>query len=135
MIAPAEITAPIPGIEIIAIHPWFVVKRAGATRFDRWEVWQTAGGLYGHIRKNRTSNLTGGVGAGGTYIIAELIGAEAEAVVAFIDTQSPDYSCKDNYELLGPNSNTYAQWILDGSGWNVPLPPTAIGKDAPQTCL
>ena len=65
--------APIPGIEIIAIHPWFVVKRAGATRFDRWEVWQTAGGLYGHVRKNRTSNLFGGVWSGGSYIIEELI--------------------------------------------------------------
>lgn len=126
--------APIPDLEAIAIHPWFVVKEADSTSYNRWEVWQTAGGAYGHVRKNRASP-TSSVGAGGTYVIAELIGAEAESVVAFIESQSPDYPCKDNYVLFpGPNSNSYAQWVIDNTGWDVALPPSAIGKDVPANC-
>lgn len=126
--------APIPELELFAIHPWFVVKQADETSYDRWEVWQTSGGAYGHVRKNRSSPTTS-VGAGGTYVIAELVGAEAEAVVSFIESESPDYPCKDNYVLFpGPNSNSYAQWVLDSTGWDVVLPPTAIGKDVPANC-
>ena len=88
--------APILGLGSIAIHPWFVVKWADETEFDRWEVWRSAAGPYGHVRKNRTS-LTSNEGAGGVYVLAELIGPAAEFVVAFVETESPNYSCRNHY--------------------------------------
>lgn len=126
-------SAPIPGLEAIATHPWFVVKAAGATRFDRWELLSDAGGPYGHVRKNRMAPESG-VGAGGVFIVGELIGAEAEPVVEFIEAQSPTYTCRDTYFFLGPNSNTYAQWILDQTGWRLTMPASAIGAGASPDC-
>jgi len=126
--------APIPDIELIATHPWFAVKPADSDTFHRWEVWQTAGGPYGHVRLDLQSP-TSDVGAGGTYILAEVIGAEAEPIVAFIEENSPDYVCQDVYAYFpGPNSNTYAQWVLNQTGWRVTLPWTAIGKAYPPIC-
>lgn len=125
---------PIPGLESIAIHPSFVLKWADETAFDRWEVWRSTGGPYGHVRKNR-NGPTSVVGAGGEYVLAELIGPAAEFVVAFIETESPDYTCRNHYVYFpGPNSNTYAQWILDNTGWDVNLPAAALGKDVPPNC-
>lgn len=126
--------APIPNIELIAIHPWFVVKPANSTTFHRWEVWQSAGGPYDHVRLDLHS-LTADVGGGDAFIIGELIGFDAEAVVSFIEQQSPVYPCRESYFFLGPNSNTYPQWVLDNTGWNISLPARAIGKDWRGDCL
>ncbi len=126
-------SAPIPNIEAIATHAWFVVKSAEATSFDRWELWQTAGGPYGHLRRNLQAPESG-VGANGAFVVAELIGPAAEPVVDFITDRSPTYPCRNTYFFLGPNSNTYAQWVLDNTGWNAELPATAIGKDAAVDC-
>jgi hypothetical protein len=125
--------APIPMIEQIAIHTWFVVKTAESETFTRWELWQTSGGPYGHVRRDRRSPEAD-VGSGGTFVIAEIIGAAAESVVQFIESQSPQYCFRDEYVLLGPNSNTYTQWVLDQTGWSVQLPPTAIGMHVRPIC-
>jgi hypothetical protein len=125
--------APIPGLEVIASHPWFVIQSAGSDTLTRWEVWPAAGGPHGHVRKNLFTPEED-IGAGGQYIIAELTGQSAQPVVDFIESQSPTYPCKDHYMLLGPNSSTYAQWVLDNTGWNVTLPCAAVGKDAPPDC-
>ena len=126
--------APILGIELIAVHTWLVIKEAHATSFDRWEVLQTSGEPYGHVRHNLMSP-TDDMGAGSVYVVAEVIGTEAQAIVEFVDGESPLYSCRNTYVVFpGPNSNTYTQWILDGTAWNVTLPPSAVGKDASPTC-
>ena len=126
--------APLPGIAAIAIHPWFVVKRADSTTFHRWEVWETSAGPYGHVRRD-SQPPTAGVGAGGVYVLAELIGPAAEPVIACIEEQSPTYPCRGSYLYFpGPNSNTYAQWVLDSCGWDVVLPSTAIGRDIAPLC-
>ena len=126
--------APLPGIAAIAIHPWFVVKRADSTTFHRWEVVETSAGPYGHVRRD-LQPPTADVGAGGAYVLAELIGPAAEPVVAFIEERSPAYPCRGCYLYVpGPNSNTYAQWVLDNSGWRVVLPPAALGKDVAPLC-
>ena len=125
---------PILNIERLAIHAWFVVKSAEEVSFDRWEVWATADGPYGYVRLNLRSPTSAPL-AGRVFVIAELIGPEAEPVVEFIETQSPNYPCCDYYLFYpGPNSNTYAQWVLDNAGWAVTLPPTAIGKAVPPDC-
>jgi len=127
-------SAPIPNIEAIATHAWFVVKSAEATTFDRWELLQTAsGGPFGLVRRNLLAPESG-VGADGVFVVAELIGPAAEPVVDFITDRSPTYPCRNTYFFLGPNSNTYAQWVLDNTGWTAELPATAIGKDAAVNC-
>lgn len=124
----------IPGTGAIATHSWFVVKRADSATFHRWEVWRTCGGPYGHVREDMLLP-TAHIGAGGVYVLAELIGSEAEPVVAFIEGWSPTYSCRSYYLYFpGPNSNTYAQWVLDNTGWNVVLPASAIGKNLAAAC-
>jgi hypothetical protein len=87
------------------------------------------GAGYGHVYRNLQGH-TAHVGAGGTYILAEQIGPEADSVVQFIRSQSPSYPLRSRYSYYpGPNSNTYIQWVLDCSGWEVNLPPAAIGKN------
>ena len=126
--------APLPGLEAIATHPWFVVKRADSTTFHRWEVLERLAGPYGFVREDALLP-TSDVGAGGVCVLAELIGPEAEPVVAFIEERSPVYPCRYHYAYFpGPNSNTYAQWVLDHTGWPVLLPPTAIGKEVTALC-
>ncbi len=126
--------APIPAMPGIAVHTWLVVKEANAPSFDRWEVWQTARGPYQHVRHNLMSP-TRDVGAEGTYLVAEVIGPEAEPIVEFVVSQSPSYACRGTYTYFpGPNSNTYTQWVLDNTAWNATLPPSAIGKDASPVC-
>lgn len=120
--------APIPHLGAIAVHTWLVIKSADDAHFDRWEVWQTAAGPHGHLRLNLMPPESD-VGAGGTFIVAEIIGPDAEQIVHFIRTQSPTYPCRNRYKLLGPNSNTYPQWILDNACWSVKLPRSAIGKN------
>ena len=133
--------APIPCLETIAVHPWFAVKGADSSTFDRWEVYPFTGDdtgslsqAWGHVWKNSTSQADEW-NNGGQYVLAELTGEEAEAVIQFIEANSPTYACKDTYILFpGPNSNTYAQWVIDNTAWDIELPPTAIGKDIPATC-
>jgi len=126
---------PTGGFELIAVHPWFVVRRAGEPSPSRWEVWPYAEAPYGHVRVNLKAPEQGNHGAGNVHIWAELTGDAAEAVGAFIENESPNYECRDSYAYFpGPNSNTYAQWVLDQTGWEVVLPPTAIGKDDVTVC-
>jgi hypothetical protein len=129
--------APVPSVEHLAVHAWFVVKAAESESFERWEVWQDAGVKltnpsvvsYGHVYRN-LQGPTADVGAGGTYILAEQIGPEADSVVRFIQSQSPSYPLRSRYSYYpGPNSNTYIQWVLNCSGWAVRLPAAAIGKN------
>ncbi len=77
---------------------------------------------------------TSDVEADGTYVVAEVIGADAEAIIASVAGESPAYECRDTYTVFpGPNSNTYTQLVLDSTAWNVTLPPSAIGKGATAT--
>ncbi len=118
--------APIPYVPF-AIHCWYVIKQTDDPHFHRWELWQSPGGPHGHVRLN-LMEPTGDVGAGGTYIIAELSGPQAEKVAAFIQEASPEYPYRHEYTAFpGPNSNTYIQWVLDRTGWDVDLAWRAIG--------
>ena len=123
-----------PGTEGLITHPWFVVKSAEATEFERWEVWFESAEPFGFVRHNLFAPEQD-VGHAGPLVIAELVGSQAEPVVEFIQTESPNYPCKDTYVLLpGPNCATYLQWVLDHTGWQVALPPTIIGTCAPLDC-
>ncbi len=105
--------ARIPVIGIFAHHHWFVLR---GERSDRWEVWQDAevGGEYsrGHLHKNlRTPEA--GVGAGPSWLVCRWQGKAALHLRLRIE-QSPDtYPWCFKYRYWpGPNSNTFAQWVL-----------------------
>lgn len=119
--------APIPLLAPLAIHTWFVTKQAEEDTFHRWEVWQFSGGDHGHVHKDFLSP-TEGLGAGGPFIIGQVIGGEAESIVAFVERESPQYPYRHTYVLFpGPNSNTYTRWVLQSSGWDLDLPTCALG--------
>jgi hypothetical protein len=40
-------------------------------------------------------------------------GSTAERVIRFVEASKDKYPYLDKYFLLGPNSNTYVQWVLD----------------------
>ncbi len=119
--------APIPFLEPFVIHTWVLTKRAEERAFHRWEVWRTPGGDYVHVRKDRLAP-TADIGAGKTFIIGQVKGHGADSIVAFVESESPQYPLKETYIAFpGPNSNTFTQWVLDNSGWELVLPPCAVG--------
>lgn len=119
--------APIPIVGRFAIHTWLVTKRAHEQSFHRWELWLCPEGDYGYICKD-SKEPTSHVGIGGTFIIGEKMGDEAESIVAFVENESPQYPYRMTYvPLPGPNSNSYTQWVLDNSGWDLNLQSCAAG--------
>ena len=123
-------TAPVPLVGLVDVHTWFVVKRAVARQFDRWESWALLDPPIGFIIKNREEPEGDLAGAGGVRVLAELRGPAATAIIDFVETRAEEYPCVSVNVVLGPNSNTWTQWVLDQVGWPVELPPNAIGKDA-----
>ena len=119
--------AQIPYVGVDVDHNWFVVKEAKSEEFHRWERWITTG-PYGFILRDNM-DPEHDIGAGDVQIIDELVGPEAEAVVNFIETQSPNYPCRDApYIVLpGPNSASYIQWVIDETGWKIDVPFSFVG--------
>ena len=109
--------AEIPVIGAIAVHYWFAVW--SGDRGDRWEVWQTAGAgghSWGHLHVNLMGPANG-VGNGPSWVERTWMGADAEPLAHAIAASPDTYPHRDRYRYWpGPNSNTYAQWILDRAG-------------------
>jgi len=102
-------------------HSWFVIKHADSTEFDRWELWGELTGEYGHVFHNLVDLDYNAYGLE-PFIIAELRGPEAEPVVEFIETESPNYPNKDVFDIVnGPNCHTYTTWVAENTGWDVPF--------------
>lgn len=61
------------------------------------------------------------------YTLSVVEGDDAQRLAQILRDSLQDYPHK-HYRLLGPNSNTYAQWILNTAGLtHVKLPITAVG--------
>lgn len=121
--------ATIPFIGRLAIHTWIVTKRADEQKFHRWEIWRCPDGDYDFVCKD-FATPTSGIGSNLMFVIGERVGSEAETVVMFVEQASPLYPFRDRYvPVPGPNSNTYTQWLLDNSGWDLELRPRAVGAD------
>lgn len=114
-----------------AAHYWFVVS--GADGSHRWEVWQTknAGGWsIGHVHCDLRPP-DAGVGGGPARITAEWTGAEADAIIAVLENVN-DYPHRERYVAWpGPNSNTFASWVLRRAGIRHRLGWMALGKRYP----
>jgi hypothetical protein len=118
-------------LRAIAVHYWFAVFDVNSRRWHRWEVWQAknAGGRsIGYVHCD-LRHPDCGVG-GGTYrLAAEWDGSAAQSICAVL-SKAHDYPHWDRYRAWpGPNSNTFAAWVLREAGLHYSFDPRAIGKD------
>ena len=116
---------------VFAVHSWIAIKKAGADRFDRYEVvgWGVDQGAPA-IRRNR--HAPDGYWAGNPpELLVDLRGSEVEPLIQRIEQAIERYPYPNRYVTWpGPNSNTFIAHL----GRVVPelgleLPSTAIGKD------
>jgi hypothetical protein len=109
----------------VAVHFWFTVDG------DRWEVWQTknAGGTcVGHLHRNLKSPEAD-VGGGPARVAHEWDGAEASRLKEVLERAADEYPhCHRYAPWPGPNSNTFAAWVLCKAGIDFRLPWQAIGR-------
>jgi len=123
-----------------ARHSWFVINRKGIV--SRWEVnfaEEKGEGAWGHL----TVNLwlpTQGISIlpymraprWKSSLIGRIEGSEdslAQRMLAFIQNSPTLYPFCQEYRTLGPNSNSYTQWVLNKFPESaMHLPWSAIGK-------
>lgn len=123
----------LPGL--IADHNWLLVfhdaEGSQHQDCDRWEVWQHANQnttCWGHLHKNLLAPYQG-VGNGPSRLIQQWIDNEALSIVERIESSPLVYPFINQYSYWpGPNSNTFAQWIVRGEA---KLGIRAIGKNFP----
>ena len=116
---------------IFAVHTWLIMKREGASRYDRYEVvgW---GVRHGRPAVRRDMRAIDGYWAGNPpQIVVDRRGPEVEALIERIETAIETYPYPDQYRSWpGPNSNTFVAHIARSvPELGLELPPTAIGKD------
>ncbi len=114
---------------LLASHYWFVVFEADEAH--RWEVWQTknAGGrAIGHVHCD-LKPPDAGVGGGPARIAAEWTGAEALSIKKVLEAAHAYPFCHRYRYWPGPNSNTFAAWVLRQAGIPHPLARRAIGRN------
>ncbi|ACS86496.1 DUF3750 domain-containing protein [Musicola paradisiaca] len=113
---------------LLAVHPWIIFKRAGETRYSRYEVIGWGGDNV--VRRDYT--VPDGFWFGSTpRLLVEHRGAGAETMIPKIEAAIKSYPWPHTYHAWpGPNSNTFMAHI----GREVPalaldMPANAIGKD------
>ena len=118
-------------LRFVAVHYWFVVTDESGCH--RWEVWQTrnAGGRsVGHLHcdlKPPDAN----VGGGPTRLAARWTGDAALKLKEVLDRSESYPHCHKYWYWPGPNSNTFAAWVLRQAGIRHALSPMALGKRYP----
>ena len=121
-------TLPFP-LGWLAVHYWFVVfDEDGACH--RWEVWQTkdAGGTsIGHLHCD-LKGPDAGVGGGPARIAAQWQGEDALSIAEVLEKAAAYPYCHRYLPWPGPNSNTFAAWVLRQAGVRHELPWRALGK-------
>ncbi|MEK7612910.1 MAG: DUF3750 domain-containing protein [Patescibacteria group bacterium] len=108
-----------------AKHPWFVVNKRGV--LSRWEVfWKPnrSKTSWGHLHKDFYSPLQGiemfffsnKYFWKDSLLLNVIEGNEnsiARQMAEFIENSPQTYPYCYQYALMGPNSNTYVQWVLN----------------------
>jgi hypothetical protein len=120
--------APLPFIGALAVHCWFVV-RDDAGRRERWEVWQTpdAGGTsVGHVHRD-LKPPDEGVGGGAPRTLARWEGHAAQRIRTILQDVARYPHCRRYRYWPGPNSNTFAAWVLRQAGIDFAFPWKAFG--------
>lgn len=107
---------------IFARHPWFVLNKKG--EISRWEVRDFKNKNNSHIFFNNQPPFEGinmTFFPKGHFWRAKLIGSIegnedsiVPKIIDFIKNSEKNYPYRNKYVLTsGPNSNTYAQWVLN----------------------
>ncbi|MEI8130457.1 MAG: DUF3750 domain-containing protein [bacterium] len=123
-------------------HPWFVVNMKGVVH--RYEVRhaQTLSGVHsgflytdcllpfqGTEMSLWTDDRFWDVAVRVEGVIEGDNGSLAESIARYIETTPTTYPFRDEYFATGPNSNTYAEWILKQfPAWSISLPWNSLGK-------
>lgn len=119
--------AEVPHAAGFATHPWFVIREGPGAPLQRWELWQAPVGLYGHVAVDLLAPEAS-VEGGPTRLVQEFQGAEASRIIAVLTKRAALYPCRGRYHYWpGPNSNTFARWVLDEAGLSVRLPASSFG--------
>lgn len=124
--------ARIPWVGFLAWHYWYVIDSDGPQ--ERWEVWQRAGlvpSSWGHLHQNLMP-VEAGVGHGPSWLEATWEGPGAQALITVL-RQSPQIypHCYHYRYLPGPNSNTFARWVLHQAQIKHMLNWRALGQGYP----
>jgi hypothetical protein len=118
-------------LRFVAVHYWFVVYDESGGH--RWEVWQTknAGGRsvgYLHCDLKPPDENVGG---GPTRLAAVWTGEAASRLKQVLENATSYPFCHRYWYWPGPNSNTFAAWVLRQAGIRQALGPMALGKRYP----
>lgn len=118
-----------------AAHPWFICNEKG--KISRWEVLAQPNKdkEWGHLHLNRFPAFSGlrlfpfsSKFHWEGKLIEKIEGNLAKEMIEIIKKSKENYPHK-KYSLIGKNSNTYAQWILNHfAECNVKLPWNCFGK-------
>lgn len=121
-----------------AVHPWFVVKEDGqVTRYEVRFIKDKANPSSPYIHVNFLGPYTGlgilpPLFSGPHWkakLIGDVTGENARKVIEIIKSSPTKYPFRTQSWPFGPNSNTYAQWILDlCPEFKSKLPRNAVGK-------
>jgi len=119
-----------------ASHTWFVCNDHGD--ISRWEVlhFRNKDKEWGHLHLNYLPPFSGIRIVPFLFkyhwegeLLKQVEGNLAKEMVDFIKASKKNYP-SDTYSLLGKNSNTYTQWILNHfSELDIELPWNAFGKN------
>jgi hypothetical protein len=121
--------AGLPLIGWLAVHYWFVVDDGAR---HRWEVWQTAdagGRSVGHLHCDLKAPEAD-VGGGPSRVEAVWRGEEARRIAEVLARCGATYPfCARYFPWPGPNSNTFAAWVLAQAGIDYRLGWRALGRN------
>jgi hypothetical protein len=123
---------------VFALHPWFVCNEKG--KLSRWEISYLANkdSSFGHLHKNSYPLFSGIDIFPFTFnsklkwnskLLCQYEGDLAKKIINFIKKSKSNYPALKDYSLVGPNSNTYVQWVLKNfKEIKMELPWNSFGK-------
>ncbi|AIE73958.1 MULTISPECIES: DUF3750 domain-containing protein [unclassified Synechocystis] len=126
--------AKIPFVGRWAVHYWYVIgDRHGQTlaNVQRWEVWQRRElkpQSWGHLHRNLLAPQAG-VGNGPSFLAQQWSGSLGDRLGEIILHSPHTYPHCYSYRYWpGPNSNTYAQWVLEQAAIDFDLGWRGVGR-------
>lgn len=129
----------LPGV--VFIHPWFVINKKGI--ISRYEVRhktnmgpQSWGYLYKDFFEDPTHGVETFIFSNKYFWQGKLMSfiegqekSDAKTLIDLIETSPNNYPHLNSYGWLGPNSNTYIQYLLNQiPNSKLKLPFSAVGK-------
>ena len=124
---------------IFAIHPWIVVNKKG--EISRWEVAHSKNfkseKSWGYLCKNLFPPFQGlnifpfiDKPVFESTLIGTIEGDKASEMIVLIENAPNSYPYLSRYNLWGPNSNTFVNYVINKfSELNIKLPWNAFGKN------